>query len=138
MPEDSQEIDEAEKFFFDKIYQEGLSQFAFENHLKRSDLARFEAQKPLQNSVTDIITGQAKTLCLVSGGKDSLLSFEKLKESGKNLEIAYISANGAYPGILDELGSPLIIKRQIDQENLKKDVIFEIAEQREGRGHAYF
>lgn len=115
-----QPIDEAQKFFFDKIYQEGLSQFAFENHLKRSNLAQFEAQKSLENSTTDAIASQTKTLCLVSGGKDSLLSYEKLKEQNTPIEIAYISANGAYPAILDELGAPLIIERQIDKENLKK------------------
>ena len=115
-----EKIDKAKATFFSKIYQEGLSQFAFENHLKRSNLAHFEAEKPLENSTSNVITGPEKTLCLVSGGKDSLLSYEKLKEQGKNLEIAYISANGAYPAILNELGTPIIIERQIDKENLKK------------------
>lgn len=115
-----EELDSARAFFFDKIYQEGLSQFAFENHLKRADLAHFKAEKPTQNSTTSTISTPGKTLCLVSGGKDSLLSFEKLKKAGTPLEIAYISANGAYPAILDELGTPIIIKRQIDRENLEK------------------
>ena len=115
-----QKIDEAQKTFFNKVYQEGLSQFAFENHLKRSDLAQFKAQKTLKNPTTNIIAGQAKNLCMVSGGKDSLLSYEKLKEQGILTEIAYISPNGTYPTILNELGTPLIIERHIDKENLKK------------------
>ena len=116
-----QEIDDFGASFFSKIYQEGLSQFAFENRLKRSDLAHFVGKTkgaPLISSSTKIPV--KKTLCLVSGGKDSLLSYEKLKEADKPLEVAYISASGAYPSILDELGTPLTIKRGIDRENLKK------------------
>ena len=114
------ELDEAEATFFSKIYQEGLSQYAFENHLTRANLAHFKANKPLENSTTNTVNTSDKTLCMVSGGKDSLLSFEKVKASGINYEVSYISANGAYPSILDELKTPLIINRTIDKENLKK------------------
>ena len=116
----SEKIDEAQSFFFDKIYQEGLSQFAFENHLERADLAHFEANVPLRSTPAPTQNLPEKSLVLISGGKDSLLSFEKIKTSGQKYEIAYISANGFYPKILDELGTPLIIERQIDKENLKK------------------
>lgn len=116
----SEKIDPAQSFFFDKIYQEGLSQFAFENHLERLDLAHFKAEKPLKNTHEKSQNLPKKSLILLSGGKDSLLSFEKIKSSGTPYEIAYISANDSHPKILDELGSPLIITRQIDKENLKK------------------
>lgn len=113
-------IDQFSADFFNKIYQEGLSQFVFENHLKRSDLVTFRPQAPLETPTKNTVSTPAKSLCLVSGGKDSLLSFEKLKEKDTPLEIAYISANNTHPSILDELGNPLIIKRHIDKENLKK------------------
>ncbi|MBR3168939.1 hypothetical protein IKF23_00665 [Candidatus Saccharibacteria bacterium] len=115
-----EEIDSARASFFSKIYQEGLSQFAFENHLNRNDLAHFEATDDSDSYTVATINAPEKTLCLVSGGKDSLLSYEKLKEKGASLEIAYISANGSYPTILDDLKKPIIIEREIDRENLKK------------------
>ena len=115
-----EEIDSARASFFSKIYQEGLSQFAFENHLNRNDLAHFEATDDSDSYTVATINASEKTLCLVSGGKDSLLSYEKLKEKGASLEVAYISANGNYPAILDDLKKPIIIEREIDRENLKK------------------
>ncbi len=113
-------LDDFSASFFSKIYQEGLSQFAFENHLKRTDLAHFKAQTSIESPTSKTIDTPAKSLCLISGGKDSLLSYEKLKEKNVPLEIAYISANDTHPSILDELGNPLIIKRHIDKKNLKK------------------
>ena len=113
-------LDEFSAKFFTMVYQEGLSQFAFENHLKRSDLVSFVPQISQEAPTKNTIITPAKSLCFISGGKDSLLSYEKLKEKGAPLEIAYISANGTHPSILDELGNPLIIRRHIDKENLEK------------------
>ena len=79
----SEKIDEAQSFFFDKIYQEGLSQFAFENHLERADLAHFEANVPLRSTPAPTQNLPEKSLVLISGGKDSLLSFEKKKKKSK-------------------------------------------------------
>ncbi len=115
----SQKIDEAKATFFSKVYQEGLSQFAFENSLKRADLAHFIPEIPLASSTTATLNLPSKSLCLVSGGKDSLLSFEKIKALNTPYEIAYISANDSYPSILDELGTPLIIKRKVDKAGLE-------------------
>ena len=112
------DLDKTQALFFNKIYQEGLSQFVFENQLTRESLATFEATKD-SNAVQKTLNQGAKALVLVSGGKDSLLALEKIKQSGISFEIAYISPNGAYPSILNELGNPIIIERSIDKENLK-------------------
>ena len=111
-------IDKTQALFFNKIYQEGLSQFAFENHLTRKNLATFKASQEA-NPVPKTLNQKSKTLVMVSGGKDSLLAFEKIKKTGADYEIAYISPNGAYPSILNELGRPIIIERTIDKAGLK-------------------
>jgi hypothetical protein len=111
------DITSAQAEFFNKIYQEGLSQFAFENHLERSDLAHF-----VSSSVTsqpNHTFTEEKSLVLISGGKDSLLAAELIREKGLRFVPAYISAQESYPEIIDSLDSPLIIRRFIDKENLK-------------------
>jgi len=102
--------------FFTKIYQEGLSQFAFENGLTRDNLARFkggfEAPEVWPAKLGDI------NLVTVSGGKDSLLAAEMIRESGANYRVVYITAQESYPQIIDKFGEPIIVRRFIDKEGL--------------------
>lgn len=113
-----EDIDYTQANIFSKIYQEGLSQFAYENGLNRGLLAHFlgdgEKEKIRKNDSKDM------ALVLVSGGKDSLLSAEKIRESGKDYKVAYISSSDSYPGVIDEFGSPIIIRRYIDKDGLKR------------------
>lgn len=111
-------IDEFQAQFFDIVFQEGLSQFAFENNLTRDDLAHFvanttETPKPIQ------VTGFRGILSLQSGGKDSLLTATMLQ--AQNPTYIYISNSDHYPSILDKLGGELqIIHRKIDREHLRE------------------
>lgn len=117
--------------FFDKIYQEGMSQYAFENNLTRADLAHFKTEFDVVSDLSPEITKKQraplkpsdKVLVLVSGGKDSLLTAEKIRESGVEYRVCYITAQQDYPEIINEFvdyGEPVIIRRMIDKENLKK------------------
>ncbi|MBR2709116.1 hypothetical protein IKE98_02175 [Candidatus Saccharibacteria bacterium] len=108
-----------QKTFFDQIYQEGLSQFAFENNLTRENLAHF-INSEKENPTPKTTNNTDKTLILLSGGKDSLLSAEIIRSEGKPYEIAYISSQQNYPEIIDSFKTPLIIKRHLDKENLEK------------------
>lgn len=115
-------IDETQAKFFSQIYQEGLSQFAFENGLKRTDLAHFaasdNAEKPVlpENSPQDHVR-----LVLLSGGKDSLLTAEKLYRENLPFTSVYISNNNAdLPEIVSSYGKPIVIRRHLDRDNLKK------------------
>lgn len=111
-------IDNIQAEIFNKIYQEGLSQFAFENNLKRDDLAHFSGKD--ENHFAKTSGAKDAALVLVSGGKDSLLMAEKIRESGKEYRVAYISSQDSYPEIIDEFGEPIIIRRYIDKANLQK------------------
>ncbi len=109
-------LDEFQATFFSTVFQEGLSQFAFENNLTRADLAHFlanttKAPEPIR--VTDF----HGILSLQSGGKDSLLTATLLQKQKPTY--VYVSSSKEYPNVLDELGGELqIIYRELDREHL--------------------
>jgi len=114
----SGEIDEWQASFLNKIYQEGLSQFAFENDLMRADLAQFSATGAAKAAVTYDGSG---VVSLQSGGKDSLLVATMLEEKQVGFSSLYISSSEAYPQIIDAIGRPVrLIRRQIDRDALKR------------------
>lgn len=115
-------IDEFQAGFFNLVFQEGLSQFAFENRLTRADLAHFiptpgyTAPNPLEYKGSGI-------LCLQSGGKDSLLTAALLNKKQTPFTPWYLSHNGTYPYVLDHLiedTKATIATRIIDLEQLKQ------------------
>lgn len=111
------DIDEWQVGFFDKVYQEGLSQFAFENNLARDDLAHFspsndQPKEPVHYSSTG-------TLALQSGGKDSLLTASLLLEKNRQFTPWYVASGDSHPAVLDDLGHPLqTVLRQLDHAAL--------------------
>ncbi|MBQ3436673.1 hypothetical protein IJG26_01840 [Candidatus Saccharibacteria bacterium] len=105
--------------FFNQIYQDGLSQFAFENHLTRDELAHFTSNTEATNH-SDSTPTTATTLALISGGKDSLLAAELLNEKQRPFKAMYVSSGESYPTILNDFDNPIIISRHIDKENLRK------------------
>lgn len=117
-----QSIDEFQAQFFNAVYQEGLSQFAFENQLTRSDLAHFVATPGYQAPAPLPYTGQGM-LALQSGGKDSLLTANLLREQNINFTPWFVGyGNHNHPSVIDEVSNrPLqIVERQIDHTNLQK------------------
>ena len=112
-------IDDFQADFLNHVYQEGLSQFAYENDLTRDDLASFQSDNTdVQEAVEYSGDG---VLSLQSGGKDSLLTASLLNERGDDFVGWYISSSDAHPHILDDLGRPLLVsKRQIDLKKLNE------------------
>ena len=111
-------IDSFQAKFFNHIYQEGLSQYAFENNLTRRNLAHFKPTAKSSSSA-EPYSGSG-VLALQSGGKDSLLVATLLEEKSIPFTPWYISANGSHPTILDSFESKLVTtNRSIDLENLK-------------------
>lgn len=128
-------IDSAQAEFFNHIYQEGLSQFAYENQLTREGLAHFIATSDTPQSIndkdisiseipttiSDIKNTASGIIALQSGGKDSLLTATLLNEANLPWTALYVSTSGSYPKILDEVGAEnvTIINRDIDLKTLK-------------------
>jgi hypothetical protein len=83
------ELDDWQAEFCNKVYQEGLSQFAFENSLTRQDLAKFNStSQSIQHAVS--YDGQG-ILALQSGGKDSLLVAALLEGKSESYTPWYIT-----------------------------------------------
>lgn len=110
-------IDEWQAVFLNKVYQEGMSQFAFENDLTRADLAQFVASGAPKEAVPYSGSG---ILQLQSGGKDSLLVATLLAEKGITATPFHISSSDVYPAVLDELGVPIVARRILDHTALTK------------------
>lgn len=114
-------IDKWQADFFDKVYQEGLGQFAFQNNLKREDLAHFESTS--QTSHEPQSFNGSGILALQSGGKDSLLTASLLQKNDKKFTSLYISSSDFYPNILSEVINDLVIDlRLIDRFGLSDAV----------------
>jgi len=112
------QIDDWQANFLSKVYQEGLSQFAYENKLSRQDLGRFTATTDhVLESVSYVGKGK---LVLQSGGKDSLLVASLLNEKGIDYIPWYLTNSSYYPAILDSLGHPVVVTtRKIDIDALR-------------------
>jgi len=113
-------LDEWQRQFMEHVYQEGLSQFAFENMLTRRDLAHFSAD--MEGLATPLSRKDKSEgiLALESGGKDSILTAALLRRHSKTFTSWYASSSSHHPQVLDGLGDGLrTVLRNIDTEGLK-------------------
>lgn len=114
---ESGKIDAWQAEFFNAVFQDGLSQFAYENGLTRENLAHFSATTMQAESALDY--DKKGILALQSGGKDSLLVAAMLGENQNTFTPWYVTNSESHPDILDNLGEPLLVaRRQIDKSAL--------------------
>lgn len=112
-------IDSWQASFLNKVYQEGLSQYAFENELTRQDLAQFTETTGHQDAAVSYTGGGV--LALQSGGKDSLLVAQLLEQKGISYDAWYVASGSSYPAVLDRLNATILVShRQIDIPAIKK------------------
>ena len=115
-------LDDFQAKFFSTVYQEGLSQFAYENHLTREDLGHFSRNADMSDAPIDLNPADYDgELVLQSGGKDSLLTATLVAD--KNPTFWYLGSSENYPKILDEVAGKSelqIATREIDLESLKR------------------
>lgn len=112
-------LDEWQAKFFSTVYQEGMSQFAFENKLGRDDLVHFMATT--SEATPSLHFSGEGVLSLQSGGKDSLLTAKLLSEKEVPFTSWYIGSSSHYPMVLEMIGHPLVTaERFIDLSALKE------------------
>ena len=120
-------IDAWQAKFFDKVFQEGLSQYAFENGLTRQNLAHFQPTISKVEQAARPYRGDG-IISLQSGGKDSLLVATLLLEANIDFIPWYVSSDkeGKHPAVIDEIFPQLINKganvviRELDQVHLQE------------------
>lgn len=106
--------------FFNSVYQEGLSQFAFENSLARSDLACFVETSEAATPPSHIQAVDNVPLVLQSGGKDSLLLSSILTDNQREFTPWFMTTATTHPSVLDSFDQPLhTVHRTIDTVNLQ-------------------
>ena len=116
-----QDLDNFQAKFFNSVFQEGMSQYAFENNLTRDDLAHFIVTTESNTSNTQY-KGRG-VMALQSGGKDSLLTASLLEKANINYTPWYVSSSDRHPSILDHLSQPPIVaRRNIDHQSLSQAV----------------
>lgn len=109
-------LDKWQADFFDTVYQEGLSQFAFENQLIRDDLARFNSMT--ETTARPVSYDKKGILTLQSGGKDSLLVATLLAKKDQQFTSWYVGSSAHYPALLDTIGPLRTAVRTIDKASL--------------------
>lgn len=111
-------LDSWQADFFSSVYQDGLSQFAFENNLTRTDLAEFTTVGSPKSAV-EYTASNSDPLVLQSGGKDSLLLASLLKKHNTSFTPWYFSSSRSHPTVLDTFEQTLATAlRNLDKENL--------------------
>ena len=118
---DQGKIDSWQAEFLNHVYQEGLSQYAYENQLAREDLVAFVATVEKQEEAVEY--SGSGILSLQSGGKDSLLVATGLKMRGVDYSPWYVASGDRYPLLLDELGAPVLVARRVIDREALRDAI---------------
>jgi UDP-N-acetyl-alpha-D-muramoyl-L-alanyl-L-glutamate epimerase len=115
-------LDEWQSQFFSTVYQEGMSQYAYENELTRQDLAQFIATGRSDDDASPYDGGGI--LALQSGGKDSLLTARLLERSRHAFDSFYVTSRGGYyPEFIERLpGKLYTAQRLIDLASIKRHV----------------
>ena len=99
------DIDYWQADFFNMIYRGGLSQFIYENELSPDQIAKFSGDESTAHHPQDY--DGAGVLMMQSGGRDSLLTSELMKQAKNEFTSWHMSTTGKYPPVLDELGAVL-------------------------------
>lgn len=113
-------LDEWQAAFMNLVYQEGMSQYAYENGLSRDDLAHFTPTTTEQQGGSEY--SSSGILALQSGGKDSLLTAVMLEQNGHQFDSLYVTSRGGhYPKFIEQLPGDLhTAERLLDLQELKK------------------
>ncbi|MEO5948833.1 MAG: hypothetical protein ABIP74_00330 [Candidatus Saccharimonas sp.] len=113
------EVDQWQAEFFRRVYTDGLSQFAYENHLDPMKFAIFNAS--LESAESAIPYEGSGDIVMQSGGKDSLLLAVMLQREGRPFTPWYSTTSDDHPLVLDDLSEPLVTSRRVlDHERLKE------------------
>ncbi|OGH02846.1 MAG: hypothetical protein A2798_00205 [Candidatus Levybacteria bacterium RIFCSPHIGHO2_01_FULL_37_17] len=99
--------------FWNKVYTKGLGEFFYKNKIDYRGLIKF----PYEVNAASVISIPRKTrsLVLLGGGKDSIVTSEKFKEMEKPFDILMIGEHAIPLKIAKIIGKiPIVIKTELD------------------------
>lgn len=99
--------------FLDRLYQHGLGEFAWHNHIDLRGRIVFPSAAQSQ-PVASSAGLQRRSLVPIGGGKDSLVSIEWLKSAGDPASVAWIGSSPLIAACAERTGLPMLnISRQV-------------------------
>jgi UDP-N-acetyl-alpha-D-muramoyl-L-alanyl-L-glutamate epimerase len=116
-------MDEHEAAFWNTVWEQGLREFLYVNHLSPSRLARFATQDGTRYKLSTATHTEPRVLLGIGGGKDSIVAGETLRRC--NVPVTgFVMATGAQRGqaqaVADAMGIAMqAIERRLDPELLR-------------------
>jgi UDP-N-acetyl-alpha-D-muramoyl-L-alanyl-L-glutamate epimerase len=106
--------------FWNTVYTKGLGEFFYKNNIDFRGLVQFpHDEKGIANPVDEYIV-QDRSLLMLGGGKDSLVSAELLRKNKKPFTAFVVNDYSIQQPIIEKLGvDKLVIKREIDKTLLE-------------------
>jgi len=95
----SGELNGEQAKFWNSVYENGLGEFFFQNEIDFRNLINFPATGDNQQSASPNPNPNPRILVPIGGGKDSLVTIEKLREEGADITLMRM---GSHP-IIDKL-----------------------------------
>ena len=116
-------LSKKEADFWNTIYKEGLGEFYFKNKLDPKNSPKFAFDKKIQTE-NFILDKNNKCLLALSGGKDSIVAVELLKEQGIDITTIFTETNrksSLVDAVAKEVGVKFIkIQRFLDWQVFQK------------------
>jgi hypothetical protein len=117
-------IDAHTAAFMDEVYLQGLAEFAYHNKMDLRGKIRFpaRARHPRLRGNDELLRARSiglprRTLVPIGGGKDSLVTVERLKRAGEPATAVWIGDSALIETCAQRTGLPLLnIKRQLAPE----------------------
>ena len=105
--------------FWNTIYRDGLGEFYFRNNLNPNKSPKFSYDKKIKNNAFDLEKNN-KYLVALSGGKDSIVAVELLKERGVDISTIFTETNiesNLVDNVAEKTGTNFLkIKRILDPQ----------------------
>lgn len=108
-------LDEDQATFWNTMYTKGLGEFFYVNKIDFRDIVQFPVAKKGIASI-HLSTDATKALVPFGGGKDSIVTAERLKKDQKTFELIAINPQPLQRNVAEKIGKPLIeVTRKVDQ-----------------------
>lgn len=101
--------------FFKKMYDGGLGEFAYRNNIDLAGKIHFPVTNDNDSYIPASLNLKDRALVLIGGGKDSLVSIESLRASGKDITLFAVNPKKPILECIEHSGLPAItVTRTLD------------------------